>query len=95
MGATAFDSSKRPMAARAAVGLMRLAEHLGRRRKDGIHLELKMSRQQLGAFLGLSGHNVSRALVDLQKRKVIVVNKTHIVITDPEGLAAIAEVSPK
>jgi CRP/FNR family transcriptional regulator, cyclic AMP receptor protein len=90
-GATAFDGKKRHMPARAAVGLIRLAEQFGRRRKGCIHLELNMSREQLGAFLDLSRSNVSRALVKLQEKNVIAINKTEIIIIDEEGLEAIAE----
>jgi len=91
MGATAFDGKKRHMRARAAVGLIRLADQFGRRRKGCIHLELNMSREQLGAFLDLVRSNVSRALGTLQDMKVITINKTEIIITDEEGLKAIAE----
>jgi CRP-like cAMP-binding protein len=68
-----------------------LADQFGRRRKGCIHLELNMSREQLGAFLDLSRSNVSRALVKLQDKNVITINKTEIIITDEEGLEAIAE----
>ena len=91
MGTTAFDSKKRHMPARAALGLIRLADQFGRRHKGRIHLELKMSREQLGNFLGLSRSNVSRALGKLQDAKVITINKTEIIITDEAGLRAIAE----
>jgi CRP-like cAMP-binding protein len=95
LGASAFEAKKRRMPARAAVCLLQLARHLGRKRKGCIHLELKMSRAQLGAYMDLSGPNVSRALVALQKKNVITLNRTEIVITDAAGLAAIAEIDPE
>jgi CRP-like cAMP-binding protein len=94
-GASAFDAKKRRMPARAAMCLMELTHQIGRKRKGCVHLELKMSRAQLGAYMGLSGPNVSRALIALQEKNVIDVSRTEIVITDPDGLAAIAEIDPE
>lgn len=94
LAAIAFDGTRRPMPARAAAGLLRLADQFGRRRKGGIQLELNISREQLGGFLGLSRSNVSRALAALQDENVIEVEKTEIDITDVEKLRAIAEADP-
>jgi len=95
-GASAFDGKKRSILARAALGLIRLASQIGRTRKGRLHLEPKMSRAEMGACMGgLSGSNVSRALVDLQRKNFITVSRTEIVITDPAGLTEIAEIDPE
>jgi CRP/FNR family transcriptional regulator, cyclic AMP receptor protein len=79
------------MRARVARGLLGLARHLGRRRKDGIHLRLAASQEELGNYLGLARSNVSRQLSELRKAGVIRIGEAGIVITDERGLARLAE----
>jgi len=79
------------MRARVARGLLRLAQQLGRRRKDGIHLQLTVSQEELGNYLGLARANVSRQLGHLKGADVIKIDGARIVITDERGLAEFAE----
>jgi len=79
------------MRARVARGLLGLARHLGRRRKDGIHLQLAASQEELGNYLGLARSNVSRQLSQLSKAGVIRIDEAGLVITDERGLARLAE----
>jgi len=79
------------MRARVARGLLRLAQQLGRRRKDGIHLQLTVSQEELGNYVGLARANVSRQLGQLKHAKAIRIDGARIVITDERRLAEFAE----
>ena len=81
------------MRARTARGLLRLAQQHGRTSKDGIHLRMAVTQTELGAYLGLSRPNVSRQLGQLRDANVIKVDGAQIIISDAEGLAAIAAAS--
>lgn len=91
VGTLLFENKTLVMRARVAWGLLGLARHLGRRRKDGIHLRLTVSQEELGNYLGLSRANVSRQLGQLRKAGVIRIDEARIVITDERGLARSAE----
>jgi CRP-like cAMP-binding protein len=78
------------MRGRMAKGLLRLAEKHGRPSRIGIRLELVMSQSELGGYFGLSRENVSRQLGQLREANVISMDRSQIIITDPPGLAMIA-----
>jgi CRP/FNR family transcriptional regulator, cyclic AMP receptor protein len=86
-----FEDRTLDMRARVARGLMRLAVLVGRRRKDGIHLQLTASQEELGNYLGLARANVSRQLGDLKALRIIKNDRGRIVITDERRLAELAE----
>lgn len=90
-GALLIEDRTLAMRGRTAMGLLRLAQQHGRRRKDGIHLQLTLSQEELGHYLGLSRANVSRELGWLKEANVIRVSRTQIVVTDERGLAEIAD----
>jgi CRP-like cAMP-binding protein len=83
------------MRGRTARGLLRLAQQHGRTSKDGIRLQLSLSQRELGGYLGLSRENVSRQLGQLKDANVIKIDGPQIVITDEQGLSAIAAASSK
>jgi CRP-like cAMP-binding protein len=86
-----FEDQTLNMRIRIARGLLRLAKQLGRRRKDGIRLELAVSQEELGNYLGLARSNVSRQLGDLKALQIIKSDGGRIVITDERRLAELAE----
>jgi CRP-like cAMP-binding protein len=86
-----FEDRTLDMRARVARGLMRLAVQLGRRRRDGVHLQLAVSQEELGNYLGLARANVSRQLGKLRALEVIRMDGGRIVITDERRLAELAE----
>jgi CRP-like cAMP-binding protein len=90
-GTSLFEDKTLRMSGRVARGLFRLALHLGRRRKDGIHLQLTVSQEELGNYLGLARANVSRQLGQLKRAGVIRIDGARIVITDERALARLAE----
>ena len=93
VGTSLFEDRTLTMRARVARGLLRLAGHLGRRRKDGIHLELAASQEELGNYLGLSRANVNRQLRHLRQAGIVRIEGARIVIADERGLARLAEVA--
>jgi CRP/FNR family cyclic AMP-dependent transcriptional regulator len=90
-GALLLEDRTLAMRGRTAKGLLRLTQQHGRRRKDGVYLQLTLSQEELGHYLGLSRANVSRELGWLKDANVIRVGRTQIVITDEGGLAEIAD----
>jgi CRP-like cAMP-binding protein len=74
------------MAARAAAGLLRLAEQHGRVVKSGTLIDLKLSQRDLGNYLGLSRENVSRQLGLFRDVGHLRIEGSEIVILDTEGL---------
>ena len=86
-----IEDSTLEMRARAAKGLLRLAEQLGRTSKDGIRLDLMASQSELGNYLGLSRANVNRQLGWLREANVVRLQGPLILIVDEKGLSEIAE----
>lgn len=79
------------MRARAARGLLRLAQHHGKASSGVVRLDLALSQQDLGNYLGISRENVSRELGRLRIANVIRLEEGHILISDADGLRLIAE----
>jgi CRP-like cAMP-binding protein len=90
-GAAMIEDSTLEMRARVARGLLRLAKQHGQKGEEGICLQLALSQEELGNYLGLSRANVSRQLGQLKEANVIKIDGTQIVITDEEGLTDIAD----
>jgi CRP-like cAMP-binding protein len=84
------EDGTRDMRARAARGLLRLAQHHGDKNKGTTRLNLILSQQDLGNYLGISRENVSRQLRELRFANVIRLEEGHIVISDSAGLLEIA-----
>ncbi|NKB16448.1 MAG: Crp/Fnr family transcriptional regulator [Sphingomonadales bacterium] len=95
------------MRGRTARGLLRLARRHGRASADGGHLQLTISQEELGKFLGMSRANVNRQLGQLKIADVIRIHGTEISIIDEkrvgryrrlpgaEGLACLAAVEAR
>jgi len=90
-GAALIEDSTLEMRARVARGLLRLARQYGQKGAEGIYVQLALSQEELGNYLGLSRPNVSRQLGQLKEANVIRIDGTQIVITDEEGLDDIAD----
>jgi CRP-like cAMP-binding protein len=87
-----IEDSILAMRGRAAKGLLRLADQHGRRMRHGsIRIDLTLTQDDLGKYLGLSRANVSRQLRHLKDANVIKIEDAHVVITNERGLAELAE----
>lgn len=79
------------MSGRAASGLLRLARQHGRKAKDGVLIDLKLSQRDLGSYLGLSRENANRQLSALKDKGLVRVDGPSITILDEAALTALAE----
>lgn len=77
-----IEENTLPMAARAAAGLLRLADQHGRVVKEGTLIDLKLSQRDLGSYLGLSRENVSRQLGLFRDIGVLRIDGAEIVVLD-------------
>jgi CRP-like cAMP-binding protein len=87
-----IEDSTLAMLGRAANGLLRLAYQHGRRTRDGgIRIDLKLTQDDLGKYLGLSRANVSRQLRHLKDVNLVSIMGNQVVITNERGLVELAE----
>jgi CRP/FNR family cyclic AMP-dependent transcriptional regulator len=89
IGAAIVEDNTLEMRGRTARGLLRLAQRHGHRRADGAQLQLTISQEELGKFLGLSRANVNRQLAQLKIANLIRISGTEITIIDEGGLSDI------
>lgn len=71
---------------RLAAFLLNLAQRLKARGYSSSEFHLRMSRQEIGSYLGMKLETVSRTFSAFQQQRLLEVDKRHIRITDPEGL---------
>jgi len=71
---------------RLAAFLLNLSQRLLARGWSASEFNLRMSRAEIGSYLGLKLETVSRTFSAFQKLRLLQVDKRHIRITDLEGL---------
>jgi len=71
---------------RTAWTLLKLAEEHGRKKPEGIELDLNISRQELASMVGTTRETVTRILTSFKKYKILELDRQSIIIKDPEGL---------
>ena len=74
---------------RVATFLLSLSQRLRVRGYSAVEFHLKMTRGEIGSFLGMKLETVSRTFTELQLQRLLQVDRRHIVITDPDGLARV------
>src|SRR5262249_15640055 len=75
-----IEDGLKDMSGRTARGLLRLADHHGKKTKDGIVINLRLSQRDLGGYMGLSRENTSRQLSALRQRGIITIVGATVVI---------------
>jgi CRP-like cAMP-binding protein len=75
---------------RLARFLLDTARQRGRKCPEGLHLELHMSNQQIGAVIGAVREVVSRSMSKLQKQGLIIFRNRTVIIPDERLLARFA-----
>jgi CRP/FNR family transcriptional regulator, cyclic AMP receptor protein len=90
VAATIIEDNKLEMRWRTARGLLRLARQHGRTATAGGSLQLAISQEELGKYLGATRANVNRQLGELKSAKLITISGTEITIVDAEELEEIA-----
>jgi len=76
---------------RLAAFLLELAARLEARGYSGSSLQLRMSRGELGSYLGLKLETVSRTFSRFQAQGLLDVSHRRISITDPDGLRQVID----
>ena len=71
---------------RLAVFLLNLSQRFAARGYSATEFHLRMTRDEIGSYLGLKLETVSRALSHFQENGLISVQQKHILILDMEGL---------
>lgn len=79
---------------RVAHALLRLAEQIGRKMKDGILIDLTLSRQDIAEMTGTTIFTVSRILSGWEARGIIESGRERVLVRDPAALTAIADDFP-
>lgn len=72
---------------RLAAFLLNLSQRLKARGYSPIEFHLRMSRAEIGSYLGMKLETVSRTFSAFQQQRLLEVDKRHIRITDMAGLA--------
>jgi CRP/FNR family transcriptional regulator len=76
---------------RVAAFLLLVAQHLRQRGYSASEFVLRMSRAEIGSYLGLTLETVSRALSAFAHRGWLDVRKRRVAIADPQALAQLCE----
>ncbi len=71
---------------RAARLFLTLADRVGTRQKDGLYIQLALSRQELADLLGTTLETAIRLMSRWQKEGVVLTEKEGFIIPDPEAL---------
>lgn len=71
---------------RLAAFLLNLSQRLAARGYSSSEFHLRMSRAEIGSYLGMKLETVSRTFSAFQAQRLLEVDKRHIRITDLEGL---------
>lgn len=80
---------------RIARALLRLARQTGRKVKEGVLLDLPLSRQDLAEMSGTTLFTVSRTLSQWESKGLIKAGREQVTILFPHGLVVIAEDLPE
>jgi CRP/FNR family transcriptional regulator, cyclic AMP receptor protein len=85
------DAQQTQLATQDVVGclaqrLVELCDRFGRRHERGIEIDLPMSQEELGSWVGASREGVSRGLQVLRGLKIIETGRRRITVLDVEAL---------
>ena len=79
------------MERRIARALLRLAQQSGKKVPEGVHIDLRLTRQDLAELTGTSMYSVSRTLSQWESLGLIVCSREQVTICLPHELVRIAE----
>jgi len=76
--------------------LLELVEKYGRQEKDGVHLTIKLSHQELANIIGSTRETVTVLLGELQDEESLAIKRRQLIITDMPRLAQTVDIpAPK
>ena len=76
-------------AQRLAAFLLNQSQLLRARGYSAVEFHLKMTRGEIGSFLGMTLETVSRTFTELQQQRLVKVDRRHILISSLDGLARV------
>ncbi len=76
-------------AQRLAAFLLNQSQRLHARGYSAVEFHLKMTRGEIGSFLGMTLETVSRTFTELQLQRLVKVDRRHITISSLDGLARV------
>jgi CRP-like cAMP-binding protein len=76
---------------RVARALLRIMKQSSHKSNEGIHIDFRLSRQNLADYTGTTLFTVSRILSDWEKKNWISSGRERIVVKDPHALVTLAE----
>ncbi|MAT45719.1 MAG: Crp/Fnr family transcriptional regulator [Anaerolineaceae bacterium] len=91
---TVRDLSTQRVEQRVARAILRLARHSGREIKEGVLIDLPLSRQDLAEMTATTLYTVSRILKEWENRGIVESKRQRVLILYPHGLVQIAEDLP-
>lgn len=71
---------------RLAQRLMELCDRFGRRRESGIEIDLPMSQEELGRWIGASREGVSKAFQVLRSLRIVETGRRRVTVLDIDAL---------
>jgi CRP-like cAMP-binding protein len=83
------------VAQRIARALLRLVRQAGRRVKNGVLIDMPLSRQDLAEMTGTTLYTVSRTLSEWESRGILESGREKVLVKRPHALVAIAEDLPQ
>lgn len=79
----------RNSAQRLAAFLLNQSQRLRSRGYSPVEFHLKMTRGEIGSFLGMTLETVSRTFTELHQQQLLTVERRHVVIRNLDGLARV------
>ena len=79
--------------ARLSRKLLALAETYGREGPAGLHIELRLSQQELGELIGTSRESVNKQVRAWTEQGVLTMDRRHVTIHKPQVLEQLARLS--
>ena len=86
-----LELASKPVEQRIARTLTRLMRQYGKKTKEGVRIDIPISRQNIAEFCGASHYTVSRTLSLWGKRGWIISGREQIAITEPREIEIIAD----
>jgi CRP/FNR family transcriptional regulator len=80
---------------RLAAFLLNLSQRFALRGYSAVEFHLRMTREEIGSYLGLKLETVSRAFTRFQEEGFIAVQQKHIRILDGDGLRKLLNHPPR
>ncbi|MDM8523780.1 Crp/Fnr family transcriptional regulator [Desulfococcaceae bacterium HSG8] len=86
-----LELSTEPVEQRIARTLMRLMRQYGKKTKEGVCIDIPLSRQNIADYCSTTHYTVSRILSLWGKRSLIISRREQVTITEPHAIGMIAD----